>query len=238
MAGTPADTSADTPADTPAGTLIFDLDGTLVDSAGDIAGSLDSLMLENGLAPFGLEQGRKLIGHGIANLVKSALKLRGVADVEAAAPLLIARFTDIYGARLTRITRPYAGVIETLLLLRTQGWRMGVCTNKRETFARQIVTDLGMDPFMVFVCGPDTFNVGKPDPRQLRETAKAVNGGEPLVFVGDSEVDVETAKAAGCPVIAMAYGYTKVPLADLAPDAIANSFDEIPAALKRILGRS
>ena len=223
---------------TPAGTLIFDLDGTLVDSVGDIAGSLDTLMEEQGMAPFGLEQGRKLIGHGIANLVKSALKLRGVSDVDTAAPPLIARFTEIYGARLTRITKPYAGVMETLGQLHARGWRMGVCTNKREAFARQIIDNLGMAPFFAFVCGPDTFNVGKPDPRQLLETAKAVNGGAPLVFVGDSEVDVETAKAAGCPVIAMAYGYTKVPLADLAPDAIANSFDQIPAALKRILGRT
>ncbi|MBL8789443.1 MAG: phosphoglycolate phosphatase [Rhizobiales bacterium] len=216
------------------GTLIFDLDGTLVDSAGDIAGSLDTLMSERGFAPFGLEQGRKLIGHGIANLVKGALRQRGVADVEALAPELIVRFTEIYGARLTRITRPYEGVAETLATLQSDGWRMGVCTNKREVFARQIVADLNLSRYFAFVCGPDTFNVSKPDPRQLLETARAVNGGDPLVFVGDSEVDVETARSAGCPVIAMAYGYTKKPLAELAPDAIAHSFAEIPAALRRI----
>lgn len=217
------------------GTLIFDLDGTLVDSAGDIAGSLDTLMTEKGYAPFGLEQGRKLIGHGIANLVKGALRHRGVTDVDAAAPDLIARFTEIYGSRLTQITRPYDGVPETLAALHAEGWSMGVCTNKREMFARRIVADLDLARYFVFVCGPDTFNVSKPDPRQLLETAKAVKGGDPLVFVGDSEVDVETAKSAGCPVIAMAYGYTKKPLADLAPDAIAAHFSEIPAALRRIL---
>jgi phosphoglycolate phosphatase len=217
------------------GTLIFDLDGTLVDSAGDIAGSLDTLMQEQGLAPFGLEQGRKLIGHGIANLVKGALKQRGIADIDAKAPPLIARFTEIYGGRLTRITRPYAGVMETLGELRQQGWRMGICTNKREAFARQIVVDLALSPFISFTSGPDTFGVAKPDPRQLLDTARAVDGGTPLVFVGDSEVDVETAKRAGCPVIAMTYGYTKIPLADLAPDAILDSFTAIPDALARIL---
>jgi phosphoglycolate phosphatase len=221
-----------------AGTLIFDLDGTLVDSAGDIAGSLDTMMLERGLEPFGLERGRSLIGHGIANLVTSALKLRNGTDVAAEAPAAIARFTEIYGARLTQITRPYDHVVETLALLQQQGWRMGVCTNKREAFARQIVGDLGLAPFMVFVCGPDTFNVSKPDPRQLLQTAQAVDGGDPLIFVGDSEVDVETAKAAGCPVIAMAYGYTKRPLTELAPDAIAASFADIPTALDRILARA
>ena len=217
------------------GTLIFDLDGTLVDSAGDIAGSLDTLMTEKGYAPFGLEQGRKLIGHGIANLVKGALRQRGIADIEAMAPELITRFTEIYGGRLTRITRPYDRVPETLAELLDGGWRMGVCTNKRQVFARQIVKDLGLDRFFVFVCGPDTFNVSKPDPRQLLETAREVNGGNPLVFVGDSEVDVETAKAAKCPVIAMSYGYTKKPLESLSPDAIAASFADIPAALRRIL---
>lgn len=217
------------------GTLIFDLDGTLVDSAGDIAGSLDTLMQEQGLAPFGLEQGRKLIGHGIANLVKGALKQRGIADVDAKSPPLITRFTEIYGGRLTRLTRPYAGVMETLAVLMQQGWRMGICTNKRESFARQIVVDLALSPFITFTSGPDTFGVAKPDPRQLLDTAKAVDGGAPLVFVGDSEVDVETGKRAGCPVIAMTYGYTKIPLADLAPDAILDSFTEIPGALARIL---
>lgn len=217
------------------GTLIFDLDGTLVDSAGDIAGSLDTLMQEQGLAPFGLEQGRKLIGHGIANLVKGALKQRGIADVDAKSPPLVARFTEIYGGRLTRLTRPYAGVMETLAALRQQDWRMGICTNKRETFARQIVVDLALSPFITFTSGPDTFGVAKPDPRQLLDTARAVDGGTPLVFVGDSEVDVETAKRAGCPVIAMTYGYTKIPLADLAPDAILDSFTEIPSTLAHIL---
>jgi phosphoglycolate phosphatase len=217
------------------GTLIFDLDGTLVDSAGDIAGSLDTLMQEQGLAPFGLEQGRKLIGHGIANLVKGALKQRGIADIDAKAPPLIARFTEIYGGRLTRITRPYGGVMDTLGELQQQGWRMGICTNKREAFARQIVVDLQFSPFISFTSGPDTFGVAKPDPRQLLETARAVDGGAPLVFVGDSEVDVETGKRAGCPVIAMTYGYTKIPLADLAPDAILDSFAAIPDALTRIL---
>jgi phosphoglycolate phosphatase len=217
------------------GTLIFDLDGTLVDSAGDIAGSLDTLMQEMGYAPFGLEQGKKLIGHGIANLVKGALKLRGVTDVETAAPALITRFTEIYGSRLTQLTRPYDGVLETLARLQKDGWRMGICTNKREAFARQIVADMNLTPFIAFTSGPDTFNVGKPDPRQLLETAKAVNGPTPLVFVGDSEVDVETAKAARCPVLAMTYGYTKIPLADLAPDAILDHFTEVPDALLRIL---
>lgn len=218
------------------GTILFDLDGTLVDSAGDLAGSLDTLMAEKGLPPIGIDTGRKLIGHGIANLVRSALKLRGASDADADVAADLARFMDIYGARLTEITRPYPGVSETLKLLHGQGWRMGVCTNKRESFARAIVDDLGLASFFSIVSGPDTFGVSKPDPRQLHETARAAGGLTPVFFVGDSEVDVASAKAAGYPVIALTYGYSKVPLESLSPEALLESFGEVPDAIYNLLG--
>lgn len=219
------------------GTILFDLDGTLVDSAGDLAASLDVLMAEKGLPPIGLETGRTLIGHGIANLVRGALTLRGVNGTEEDVASDLARFMAIYGARLTAITRPYPGVPEALSLLQGEGWRMGVCTNKREAFARAIVDDLALAPFFSIVSGPDTFGVSKPDPRQLLETAKAAGGASPVFFVGDSEVDVVSAKAAGYPVIALTYGYSKVPLASLSPDALLGSFSEVPAAIYRLLGK-
>ena len=152
-----------------AGTLLFDLDGTLVDSAGDLAGSLDTLMQEKGKAPIGIDIGRQLIGHGIANLVRSALKLRGARDGEEDSPADLKRFMEIYGARLTQTTRPYPNVMATLQQLAAEGWTMAVCTNKRELFARAIVDDLGMSKFFPVVSGPDTFGVGKPDPRHLLE---------------------------------------------------------------------
>lgn len=217
------------------GTILFDLDGTLVDSAGDLSASLDTLMAEKGLPPIGIDTGRTLIGHGIANLVRGALKLRGasVADEHVASDL--ARFMEIYGARLTRITSPYPRVMDTLEVLASRGWNMGVCTNKRELFARTIVSDLGMDQFFRIVSGPDTFGVGKPDPRQLLETARAAGGKHPVIFVGDSEVDVAAAKAAGMPVVALTYGYSKIPLASLSPDALIDSFDQVPAAIDSLL---
>jgi phosphoglycolate phosphatase len=220
------------------GTILFDLDGTLVDSAGDLSASLDTLMAEKGLPPIGLETGRSLIGHGIANLVRSALKLRGISGTDEDVAADLARFMEIYGARLTEITRPYPGVRDTLNMLHAEGWQMGVCTNKRETFARAIVSDLGLSPFFSIVSGPDTFGVSKPDPRQLLETAKAAGGLLPVFFVGDSEVDVASAKAAGYPVIALTYGYSKVPLESLSPDALLGSFSEVPAAIYGLLERS
>lgn len=220
------------------GTILFDLDGTLVDSAGDLAASLDALMAEKGLPPIGLETGRTLIGHGIANLVRGALKLRGASGADEDVAVDLSRFMEIYGARLTAITRPYPGVRETLNLLHGEGWRMGVCTNKREAFARAIVDDLELSEFFSIVSGPDTFGVSKPDPRQLLETAKAAGGYSPVFFVGDSEVDVASAKAAGYPVIALTYGYSKVPLESLSPDALLSDFTEVPGAIGVLLNTS
>jgi phosphoglycolate phosphatase len=217
------------------GTIVFDLDGTLVDSVPDLAGALDSLMAEKGLEAIGIPAARKLIGHGIPNLVRSALTLRGVVwrDEQGAAD--VKRFTEIYATRLSRETRPYPDVERVLAMLAAEGWRLAVCTNKMERFARAIVDDLGLGRYFAVVAGPDTFGVGKPDPRHLTETARATGGGAPVVFVGDSEVDIATAKAAGVPVVALSYGYSKVPLASLEPDALIDGFDELPAALDAIL---
>jgi len=213
------------------GTIVFDLDGTLVDSVPDLAGSLDTLMMEMGLAPIGVATARLLIGHGIPNLVRRAFAERGVEWQEEACAAAVQRFTEIYGARVSQETRPYPDVEPVLAQLAAQGWRMAVCTNKMERFARQIIDDLGLSRFFAVVAGPDTFGVGKPDPRHLTETAAAAGGGRPILFVGDSEVDIATGKAAGVPVIAMTYGYTKTPLGDLGADRLIDGFAELPEAI-------
>jgi len=215
----------------PRGTLVFDLDGTLVDSVPDLAGSLDTLMAENGLAPIGVETARRLIGHGIPNLVRRAFAERGIEWQEQAGAAVVKRFTEIYGARVSRETKLYPDVEAVLEQLFAQGWRMAVCTNKMERFARQIVEDLGLSRFFAVVAGPDTFGVGKPDPRHLTETAAVAGGGWPIVFVGDSEVDISTGRAAGVPVIALTYGYTKTPLDGLGADMLIDAFADLPEAL-------
>ncbi len=170
--------------------------------------------------------------------MRGALKLRGASGADEDVAVDLSRFMEIYGARLTAITRPYPGVRETLNLLHGEGWRMGVCTNKREAFARAIVDDLELSEFFSIVSGPDTFGVSKPDPRQLLETAKAAGGYSPVFFVGDSEVDVASAQAAGYPVIALTYGYSKVPLESLSPDALLSDFTEVPGAIGVLLNTS
>ncbi len=216
------------------GTIVFDLDGTLVDSAPDLAGSLDGLMREMGLEAIGVSATRKLIGHGIPNLVRSALAARGVEWQEEQGESAIRRFTELYSQRLSRDTRPYPHVEPTLSFLAGQGWRLAVCTNKIERYARAILRDLGLAHFFPVIAGPDTYGVGKPDPRHLLETAREAGGGDLIIFVGDSEVDIATAKAAGVPVIALSYGYAKTPLAALQPDVLIDRFAGIPEAVAGI----
>lgn len=217
------------------GIVIFDLDGTLVDSAPDLADALDDLLIENGREPLGLAVGRALIGHGMDNLVRQGLARRGMTVGDDALRPFADRFRAIYATRLSRRTRPYEGVETALDRLAAEGWRLAVCTNKLELYARRILADLGLAARFAVVSGPDTFGVAKPDPRQLLRTIEAAGaGGMPAVMVGDSEVDVALAKAARVPIIAVTYGYAKTPLADLAPDALAERFDEVPALVKRL----
>lgn len=219
----------------PKGIVVFDLDGTLVDSAPDLADALDDLLVENGLDPLGLTVARELIGHGMDNLVRKGLERRGVMAAGDDLRPFADRFRAIYSSRLSRRTRPYAGVEEGLRALSERGWRLAVCTNKLERYARRILVDLGLGDAFAVVSGPDTFGVAKPDPGQLLRTiAAAGETGGPAIMVGDSEVDIATAKAAKVPVIALSYGYAKTPLAVLDPDSIVDSFSLVPDAVEQV----
>lgn len=214
------------------GTVVFDLDGTLVDSAPDLAGALDVLMEERGFEPFGVEATRSMIGHGMPALVAAAFGRRGGrADDDA-----VSRFVALYAERLTNTTRPYPGAAEAIAALGGGGWRMVVCTNKREASARAILSDLGLAQPFAIIAGPDTFGVGKPDPEHLRRTLPGDSpAGHRAVMVGDSEVDVATARAAEVPVIACAWGYSRVPARELGADRIAERFDQVPDLVEELV---
>jgi len=221
------------------GTLIFDLDGTLVDSAPDLADALDQLLFEQGASPLGLYVARSLIGHGISNLVAKALDRSGLKLDAPELEKRIKRFHEIYAGNLSRKTRAYPGVKEGLGVFQGQGFRLAVCTNKLEKYSRQILADLGLADHFHQVSGPDTFGIAKPDPRHLLLTIEALGGaGKPAVMIGDSEVDVAVAKAAGVPVLAVTYGYAKSPLETLNPEGLAASFDQVPKEVNKILNGS
>ena len=217
------------------GTIIIDLDGTLVDSAPDLADALDELLLEYKLEPIGVDGTRKLIGHGIVNLVRKALDLRGQPITPYVLETAATRFRELYAKRLPARAVAYPGVMDALIKLKQENWRLVVCTNKLEAFSRKILEGLGLAKFFDVIAGPDTYGVAKPDPRHLLRALPAhMPPGYKVIMIGDSEVDVETAHAAHIPVIAVTYGYSKTPLADLKPQALADHFSEVPKLVKKL----
>ena len=219
------------------GTVIFDLDGTLVDSAPDLADALDTLLTEMGLEPLGVDRVRQLIGHGMAELVRKGLIARGTRPEPPEMAQAVQRFTTYYTANLSRKSTAYPGTTEVLNTLHLAGWRLVVCTNKLEASARRLLQDLGMLSAFAIVAGPDTFGVAKPDPAHLLGCLPPNNpASRPAVMIGDSEVDIAAAKAAGLPVIAVTWGYAQTSLAALAPDMVCNTMLDIPAQVERLIG--
>lgn len=222
--------------------LLFDLDGTLVHSLPDMAGALNTLLEELSLPLLPLDEVGRMIGDGIPAFVHRALEAEG-ARLEAAArdkladeAEIIRRFRVHYRARLTRETRPYPGVIETLSRLQDAGWGMAVCTNKAEAPAREILDDLGLAGFFAGVAGGDTYARAKPAADPLLGLMETLgHPAEQAVMVGDSQPDVGAARNAGMPVVAVSYGYRKVPAEHLGADALIDHFGELPAALHGLM---
>lgn len=225
-------------AETSRGTIVFDLDGTLVDSAPDLADALDKLLEQRGHKGLGLATVRGMIGNGVAELVRLGLAARG--DVLSAAELAqaVQRFLMLYTASLSNKSLPYPGTEDALAQLRQAGWRLAVCTNKLEASARGLLSDLGLLQAFAMVAGPDTFGVAKPDPRHLQLCLNAISRpGQAALLVGDSEIDIATARAAGIPVIAVNWGYARVPLAELSPDMLIEDMGELVGAVETLFAR-
>src|SRR5690349_11392373 len=215
--------------------ILFDLDGTLVDSVPDLAAAVNGLLAELGRPALSLAQVTSMVGDGTAALVERALAASG-----AGTPLRPAldRFLALYEADPTRLTRPYAGVPAVLDQLAAAGWRLGVCTNKPERATRAVLAGLDLERFFTTVLGGDSGPTRKPDPGPLR-TALDHLGSAPgaAAMVGDHRNDVVAAQAAGLPVVFARYGYGAATLAGLNPDAAIDRFAELPQALRLIWQR-
>ena len=213
--------------------LVFDLDGTLIDSAPDLRAALNEMLRERGRAPLSLAQVRQMIGDGAAALVARALAASG-ADPAAAADAL-PRFLQLYEADAVRLTRPYPGVPETLAALRRRGYRTAICTNKPQHATHTVLEGLGLLALFDGIAGGDRFAVKKPDPGHLLGLIGALGGApDRAVMIGDGENDAAAAHGAGVPLVLMRYGYARVDPASLAADALLDRFDDLPAALDRL----
>ena len=218
---------------------VFDLDGTLAETAGDLIGTLNVILAREGLAPLPVERARDLLGAGARALIQRGFSAEGVALEPARLERLFEDFLVYYGAHLTDHSHLFPGVGAALDQLEAAGFRLAVCTNKVERHAVDLLAALGLAPRFAAIVGKDTFPYSKPDPRHITATIEAA-GGDPArsVMVGDSRADVDAARAAGVPVVGVTFGYTAVPMRELAPDRLIAHFDDLPAAVAALVPRA
>ncbi len=217
-------------------TLAFDLDGTLVDTAPDLIGVLNEMLVENGLPEVPLASARRLVGGGARYLLEHGFSEAGATFHAGDAPELVDRFIDLYLARIARESRPFDGVEDVLDGFRAAGAKLAVCTNKRTDLSLALLKAVNLLDRFDAVAGPDSVSRRKPDAAHLLECIDMA-GGDPAraVMVGDSETDLGTARAAGVPVVLVSFGYTEIPIEELQGDALINSFAELPAVVARLL---
>jgi phosphoglycolate phosphatase len=222
----------------PAATVVFDLDGTLVDTAPDLVDTLNVVFAREGLPPVPFATARNLIGGGARRMIERGLQAEGRSYTPTEIDRLFARFIDYYSAHIADRSRPFPALEAALDSLAADGARLAVCTNKLERLSVRLLDALGLAHRFHAVCGQDTFGVQKPNPEILRATIRRAGGSaERAVMVGDSANDIDAARAAGVPIIAVDFGYTETPVSRLEPDRIISGFSELPAAVRDLLAR-
>lgn len=215
--------------------IIFDLDGTLVDSASSLAAAVNAVLKEIGRPALPVETIKSFVGNGIAKLVERALAANGGAPVDGLDPCL-SRFREIYFSDPVTGTVVYEGVHPALAELAGDGHGLAVCTQKSMVPAQKILESLRLMPPITGLTGGDSLDALKPDPAMLWHAADQLAPGE-VVYVGDSGTDAKTAEAAGVPFLLHAHGYCHEPLESLAAVAIFDHYSEIPDLVRQVLER-
>jgi phosphoglycolate phosphatase len=213
-------------------TIVFDLDGTLIDTAPDLIDTLNFILAGRGLPVVPYDAARPLIGGGAKGMIERALMLEGRGATTAEVDALYTAFVAHYAEHIADRSRPFPHVEATLDRLAASGHTLAVCTNKLEWLSKRLLDALRFSDRFAAICGQDTFGIQKPDPRVFHLTVERAGGAtERAIMVGDSDTDIRTARAANVPVIAVDFGYTDVPVATLNPDRVIGSFAELPTAI-------
>jgi len=220
----------------PPRTVVFDLDGTLVDTAPDLITTLNYILDREGLPPVPLLAARNMIGAGARKLIERGLELEGRNPTAAEITRLTDDFIAHYAQHIADASRPFEGLESALDDLQTRGYRLAVCTNKLEWLSKLLLERLNLSARFAAICGADTFGVSKPDPAILRQTVARAGGDMTgAVMVGDAGTDVGVARRAGVPVIGVSFGYSDVPIAELKPDRVIDRMRELPSAVERVM---
>lgn len=219
--------------------VIFDLDGTLVDTAPDLMRATNFVLTGIGRRELAVEEVRSFVGHGARALLTRGLAATGGLPDAYDVEVDYQRFVDFYAANIAHGSTPFPGLVRLLERLKDEGFGLGVCTNKLEGLSVQLLDALDLSRFFGSVVGPDTLGIAKPDPKPFFEAVKRLNLDSPrALMVGDSETDILTARNAGVPVIAVPFGYTPRPVAEFGPDRMIAHFDEAYAAIQELFAEA
>src|SRR5260370_3832351 len=217
-------------------TIVFDLDGKLVDTARDLNNALNYVLGREGLPAVPVDSARKAIGAGARRLIERGLELEGRSMGPDDITRLTRDFIDHYAAHIADASRPFEGLEGALDDLSARGYRFAVCTNKLEWLSKRLLDQLGLSARFAAICAADTFGVSKPDPAILRPTIARAGGQlSAAIMVGDAGPDIGVARRAGVPVIGVEFGYTEVPIADLKPDRVIGQMSDLPAAVESLM---
>jgi len=215
--------------------IVFDLDGTLAETAGDLVATLNHILNREGINAVSEADARRMVGTGARNLIKLGFEKSGASVATDRLEILFNDFLAHYEANVAVHTFLFPGVAQALDRFEAAGFSFAVCTNKASRPSVKLLTALGVADRFRAICGQDTFAWWKPDPRALLSTIDLA-GGDPTraIMVGDSRTDIDTAKAAGVPVVAVDFGYTDTPVSELGPDRIISHFDDLWDAVERL----
>ena len=218
--------------------VVFDLDGTLIDSAGDITDALNAALRQSRLEPFTEAEVRLMVGGGTRVLIERALEARKLPDDPALAERLYAAYTEIYRMASVARTTVYEHGAELLADLRRNGVKLAICTNKPAGITEDVLAKLGLRTSFAAVIGATEALPGKPHPAMLQAALSALDvAPERAIMVGDSSADVGIARAAGLPVIVVSYGYSRVPAHELGADLVIHSLAEAAGAIQELQRR-
>jgi len=216
--------------------LIFDLDGTLVDTAPDLLGALNAVLEAEGRRDLDTATLRHMVGFGARALVEQAMEATGAPVTPERLPPLLDLFIRHYRAHIADASTPFPGVPETLAALAADGMRLGVLTNKPQELTGPLLEKLDLARFFGAIHGAGRYDYVKPDPRVFHHVVDELGGG-PALMIGDSKTDLLTGRAAQVPVILLSYGYTPEPAADMGADMVLDDFSGVPAAAKQLMAK-
>lgn len=217
-------------------TLVFDLDGTLVDTAPDLIAATNHVLEYVRVPPVDVNNLRPWIGQGAKYMIEMAIGPAHANLTDEERDRLLERYLAFYSENIAEASQPFEGAVAALEHFQAAGARLAVCTNKMERMSKSLLAELDLARYFAVIAGRDTFDAFKPNPKHLLDTIRTAGGdAERAIMIGDTGVDIATARAASVPVIAVSFGYTDTPVHEFSPDAVIDHYRDLEPAIKALM---